>query len=85
MGVHRGANDPYTMEMYRWWFVEEDLLEKMFDILVPRFKDYPIDQPYTSIYRLPEVRMKSVVRQHNIFWSRFPIAVLELKGRYTKV
>jgi hypothetical protein len=85
MGVHRGANDGYTMEMYRWWFIEEDLLDKMFNILIPRFKDYPIDKPYTELYRFPTVRMKSAVTKTNTFWKHYPIGVLELKGKnYSK-
>ena len=80
MGVHRGYGDDYTMEMYRWWFVEEDMLDKMFSILIPRFHDYPIDQPYTSLYRLPTVRIKSSVNKETVFWKQYPIGVLELKG-----
>ena len=70
MGVHRGPKDDCTMEMYRWWFIEEDNLDKMLRVIIPRFKDYPIDEPYTALYRLPTVRMKSVETRNNVFWKQ---------------
>jgi len=81
LGVFRGPNDEYTMEMMKWWFIEQDVLDKMFDILVPRFRSYSTNQPYTNIYRLPKLRLKLSNRSlGGGRWGALEIAVLELKG-----
>uniref|UniRef100_A0A914HMV9 Large ribosomal subunit protein bL17m n=1 Tax=Globodera rostochiensis TaxID=31243 RepID=A0A914HMV9_GLORO len=79
LGVYRGPDCEYTAEMFRWWFIEQDLIDKMWSIVVPRFAHYPIDESYTDIYRLPTIRLKTRVNKETVFWSRYSIAVLELK------
>ncbi|KAL7075576.1 hypothetical protein ACQ4LE_005227 [Meloidogyne hapla] len=79
LGIHRGINDEYTKEMFDWWFTEKDLIDKMFRVYVPRFEDYPIDEPYTFIYRLPTVRVP-ITNRKKVEFKRYSIAVLELKG-----
>ena len=53
--------------------------KKFFRVYVPRFEDYPIDEPYTSIYRLPTVRVP-ITNRKKVEFKRYSIAVLELKG-----
>uniref|UniRef100_A0A915MYH8 Large ribosomal subunit protein bL17m n=1 Tax=Meloidogyne javanica TaxID=6303 RepID=A0A915MYH8_MELJA len=79
LGIHRGLNDEYTKEMFDWWFPEKDLIDKMFNVFVPRFEDYPIDEPYTSIFRLPSIRAE-IRNGKKVLYMRYSIAVLELKG-----
>ncbi|KAI1725459.1 ribosomal protein l17 domain-containing protein [Ditylenchus destructor] len=79
IGVYRGLDNEYTMDMMKWWLIEEDNLDKMFNILIPRYKDDKIKEPWTAIYRLPKMRLKkSTGNGVRVFVN--DIAVLELKG-----
>uniref|UniRef100_A0A915DDV0 Large ribosomal subunit protein bL17m n=1 Tax=Ditylenchus dipsaci TaxID=166011 RepID=A0A915DDV0_9BILA len=79
LGIYRGMNDDYTMEMMKWWLIEQDNLDKMVDILLPRFSE--MQEPYTAIYQLPRMRVPAKVIGHKAtHWNQYDIAVLELNG-----
>lgn len=80
MGVYRGIEDFYTADMYEWWFVEQDLLDKMVGLLIPRYRSYPMEEPYTNIYRLPAQTM--IMRNYGLRpkYQLVELGVLELKG-----
>ena len=80
MGVYRGIEDFYTSDMYEWWFVEQDLLDKMVGLLIPRYRSYPMEEPYTNIYRLPAQTM--IMRNYGLRpkYQLVELGVLELKG-----
>jgi len=80
LALFRGQDDEYTMEMFSWWFVEQDMMDKMFDILVPRYRNYPIEEPYTNIYRLPSQTILSRETKPRPKYQYVEIGVLELKG-----
>uniref|UniRef100_A0A914D935 Large ribosomal subunit protein bL17m n=1 Tax=Acrobeloides nanus TaxID=290746 RepID=A0A914D935_9BILA len=80
LAVFRGKDDAYAMEMMNWWLLEKDLITKMFQLLVPRFEKMPHDEPYTSIYRLPNMRLPSLSLNGSKKYKQYEIAVLELKG-----
>lgn len=64
--------------MIDWWIIEKDLKEKLFDILIPRFKDAP--EPYTSLYSLPKIHVKTGSGKRQEFFKQIKIGVLELNG-----
>lgn len=66
------------MEMMEWWFVERDLLDKMFNIIVPRFAT--AQEPFTSLYLLPRIRALCYAHKKARKWSSFDVGVLELNG-----
>lgn len=66
--------------MINWWVMEKDLIIKLFDILVPRFEAMPSDEPYTDIFRLPNMRLPSLSLNGAKKYKQYEVAVLELKG-----
>ncbi|TMS36476.1 hypothetical protein L596_003627 [Steinernema carpocapsae] len=78
LAVERGSNDEYTMEMVDWWLMEKDLVTKLFDVLVPRYQG--VEQPFTSIYQLPTMRVEAYIQKKRIFYRHNEIAILELNG-----
>ncbi|VDD87170.1 unnamed protein product [Enterobius vermicularis] len=78
LAIYRGLEDPYVKEMTDWWVVEEDLRKKLFDVLVPRFRN--LGEPYTDLYTLPKERSILYIRRKNIKSRAAEIGVLELKG-----
>uniref|UniRef100_A0A0K0F511 Large ribosomal subunit protein bL17m n=1 Tax=Strongyloides venezuelensis TaxID=75913 RepID=A0A0K0F511_STRVS len=81
LGVYYGKNDPYTAEMMDFWLIEKDLETKMFNVLIPRFRDGEhAVEPYTSLYKLPPLRYQMFKSKSKEFWTKKPIGVLELNG-----
>ncbi|KAE9556527.1 hypothetical protein FO519_000221 [Halicephalobus sp. NKZ332] len=78
LGVHRGFGDEYTQEMYNWWLLEKDLLDKMEHVLIPRFSG--MAEPYTNLFRLPTMRYTTKTRPRRTYYTIAPVGVLELKG-----
>uniref|UniRef100_A0A7E4ZQL1 Large ribosomal subunit protein bL17m n=1 Tax=Panagrellus redivivus TaxID=6233 RepID=A0A7E4ZQL1_PANRE len=80
LGVFRGMNDDYTQEMMQWWLLEKDLVDKMEHVIVPRFQEAPINEPYTNLFNLPFTRYENRVRGKRIHYNARPLAVIEIKG-----
>ncbi|CAD6199356.1 unnamed protein product [Caenorhabditis auriculariae] len=78
LGVERGPLDDYTNEMMEWWLPEKDLIDKMNEVIVPRFAER--EGPFTSIYRLPKKRLQQFIQNKREVWKRYDIAVLEIDG-----
>ena len=83
IGVHRDPEDEYAREMLDWWLIEKDVCDKFSNILVPRFKE--LSDPYTSIYRLPAMRIQGQINKDMIRWTKVDVGVLELNGRFILV
>lgn len=64
--------------MINWWIIEQDLKEKFYDILVPRFKI--TSEPYTSLYTLPKIHVQTGSGKRLKFYRQIQIGVLELNG-----
>jgi hypothetical protein len=80
IALFRGKNDDYAMDMFNWWFVEQDMHDKMFNILVPRYRDYPNNEPYTNVYRLPGQTLKTRETKPRPKYRYVEIGVIELRG-----
>uniref|UniRef100_A0AC34Q2A6 Large ribosomal subunit protein bL17m n=1 Tax=Panagrolaimus sp. JU765 TaxID=591449 RepID=A0AC34Q2A6_9BILA len=78
LGVHRGLDDEYTKEMYDWWLLEKDLLDKMKHVLIPRFTG--AEEPYTNLFRLQFMQYQSKVRKHGAYHVSHHVGVIEIKG-----
>ncbi|MFH4978423.1 hypothetical protein AB6A40_005132 [Gnathostoma spinigerum] len=78
LAINRERDDPYVQEMLEWWLMESDLHEKLYNVLVPRFRD--LQGPFTSIYRLPDQRLPLAIDNRRELWRRYKIGILEIKG-----
>ncbi|ESN90216.1 hypothetical protein HELRODRAFT_90898 [Helobdella robusta] len=66
--LKHGDKHKPTMDMLDYWILEKDLIYKLFNELIPRYKSY--DKSITKIYQLPTVFPGKGVK----------LGVLELKG-----
>jgi len=69
-----------TMDLAKFWILDEALVPKLFKVLVPRYKDWPSGLPYTRMLRAPacikdHTDYQQIGRQQRDNW-----AVLELRG-----
>ncbi|CAJ0579667.1 unnamed protein product, partial [Mesorhabditis spiculigera] len=78
LAVNDGQRDEYTNRMMDWWLLEKDLVEKMYKVIVPRFKE--AEGPYTSLFRLPDQLLTQRLRGGRPHWKHYQIGVLEIDG-----
>lgn len=64
--------------MINWWIIEQDLKDKLYNILIPRFKQLP--EPYTTLYSLPKIQVRTGSGKRFQFFRQIKIGVLELNG-----
>uniref|UniRef100_A0A0N5AI39 Large ribosomal subunit protein bL17m n=1 Tax=Syphacia muris TaxID=451379 RepID=A0A0N5AI39_9BILA len=76
--IYRGMDDPYVKEMTDWWVAEEDMREKLRDVLIPRFSN--IEEPFTNLYALPKESFTSYKRGRHEKYRIAELGLLELKG-----
>lgn len=80
LGIHRGRDDAYTMEMLRWWFMQPSLIDKLFDEIVPRLRHTP--EPYTYLIRLPKQRLLTYKDPRFERYYHTQIGSLEINGNF---
>lgn len=66
-----------TMDLAKFWIMDEAAVPKLFKVLAPRFKDWPIGLPYTRMVRAP-ANIKDYFNNDELHYGAK--AVLELRG-----
>lgn len=51
--IRRGPNDVHMMKLADFWLLEKQLIYKLFDVLVPRYKDHV--GAYTTMHNAPQI------------------------------
>lgn len=75
--IRNGDTHVPTMELATFWLEEEQLIHKLFKVLVPRYKSY--NESYTDLHMVPR-HFADTLKKKEEQLPIFKKAVLELKG-----